>query len=126
MDDDGLIVVDEYQRTSAEGVFLRCDVCSQEQLKHVANKDARVVQHNLLHPESMITSDRRFVPRAVFSMPQVASVGLTEAQAKEQGLTMSYRVRITGKLHSAGRWRTRTISSRSSPMRSRRSSSGPM
>ena len=34
----------------------------------------------------MITSDRRFVPHAVFSMPQVASVGLTEAQAEEQGI----------------------------------------
>jgi mycothione reductase len=86
VDGDGLIVVDEYQRTSAEGVFALGDVCSQEQLKHVANKDARVVQHNLLHPESMITSDRRFVPRAVFSLPQVASVGLTEAEAKEQGI----------------------------------------
>jgi mycothione reductase len=61
-------------------------VCSEERLKHVANKDARVVQHNLLHPDSMITSDRRFVPRAVFSMPQVASVGITEAQAEEQGI----------------------------------------
>ena len=52
----------------------------------MANKDARVVQHNLLHPDSMITSDRRFVPHAVFSMPQVASVGLTEAEAEEQGI----------------------------------------
>ena len=86
MDEDGLIVVDDYLRTSAEGVFALGDVCSREQLKHVANKDARVVQHNLLHPDSMITSDRRFVPRAVFSMPQVASVGLTEAEAKEQGI----------------------------------------
>ena len=34
----------------------------------------------------MITSDRRSVPRAVFSMPQVASVGLTESEAKEQGI----------------------------------------
>jgi mycothione reductase len=85
-DEDGLIVVDDYLRTSAEGVFALGDVCSREQLKHVANKDARVVQHNLLHPDSMITSDRRFVPRAVFSMPQVASVGLTEAQAVEQGI----------------------------------------
>jgi mycothione reductase len=84
--DDGLIIVDDFQRTSAEGVFALGDVCSQEQLKHVANKDARVVQHNLLYPDSMITSDRRFVPRAVFSMPQVASVGLTEAQAEEQGI----------------------------------------
>ena len=86
VDEDGLIVVDDYLRTSAEGVFALGDVCSREQLKHVANKDARVVQHNLLHPDSMITSDRRFVPRAVFSMPQVASVGLTEAQAVEQGI----------------------------------------
>ena len=85
-DEDGLIVVDDYLRTSAEGVFALGDVCSREQLKHVANKDARVVQHNLLHPDSMITSDRRFVPRAVFSMPQVASVGLTEAQVVEQGI----------------------------------------
>jgi mycothione reductase len=86
VDDDGLIIVDDYQRTSADGVFAVGDVCSQEQLKHVANKDARVVRHNLLYPDSMITSDRRFVPRAVFSMPQVASVGLTEAQAEEQGI----------------------------------------
>ena len=86
VDDDGLIVVDEYLRTSAAGVFALGDACSREQLKHVANKDARVVRHNLLHPDSMITSDRRIVPHAVFSMPQVASVGLTEAQAEEQGL----------------------------------------
>ncbi len=86
VDNHGLIVVDDYQRTTAEGVFALGDVCSEQQLKHVANKDARVVQHNLLHPDSMITSDRRFVPRAVFSMPQVASVGLTEAAAEEQGI----------------------------------------
>jgi mycothione reductase len=86
VDEDGLIIVDDYLRTSAEGVFALGDVCSREQLKHVANKDARVVQHNLLHPDSMITSDRRFVPRAVFSMPEVASVGVTEAQAVEQGI----------------------------------------
>ena len=85
-DDDGLIIVDEYQRTSAAGVFALGDVSSREQLKHAANKDARVVQHNLLHPVSMISTDRRFVPRAVFSMPQVASVGLTEAAAAEQGI----------------------------------------
>jgi mycothione reductase len=85
-DDDGLIIVDEYQRTSAAGVFALGDVSSRQQLKHVANKDARVVQHNLLHPVSMISTDHRFVPRAVFSMPQVASVGLTEAAAAEQGI----------------------------------------
>jgi mycothione reductase len=86
VDDDGLIVVDPYQKTTAEGVFALGDVSSRQQLKHIANSDARVVQHNLLHPDSMITNDRRFVPRAVFSMPQVASAGLTETEAAEQGI----------------------------------------
>jgi mycothione reductase len=86
VDDDGLIVVDPYQKTTADGVFALGDVSSRQQLKHIANSDARVVQHNLLHPDSMISNDRRFVPRAVFSMPQVASAGLTEAEAAEQGI----------------------------------------
>ena len=86
VDDDGLILVDPYQKTTAEGVFALGDVSSREQLKHIANSDARVVQHNLLHPDSMISNDRRFVPRAVFSMPQVASVGLSEAEAAEHGI----------------------------------------
>ena len=51
-DDDGLIIVDDYQRTSAAGVFALGDVSSRQQLKHAANKDARLVQHNLLHPNS--------------------------------------------------------------------------
>lgn len=55
------------------------------QLKHVANHEARVVQHNLLHPGEPIAADHRFVPHAVFSSPQVASVGLTEEQARERG-----------------------------------------
>jgi mycothione reductase len=86
VDDDGLILVDPYQKTTAEGVFALGDVSSREQLKHIANSDARVVQHNLLHPDSMISNDRRFVPRAVFSMPQVASVGLSETEAAERGI----------------------------------------
>ncbi len=89
-DDDGFIMVDDHQLTSADGVFALGDVCSHAQLKHVANHEARVVQHNLLHPDSMITSDHRFVPRAVFAEPQVAGCGLTEAEARERGL--SYRI----------------------------------
>ena len=42
-----------------------------------------MVQHNLLHPDAMIAADHRFVPHAVFSSPQVASVGLTEEEAFE-------------------------------------------
>ena len=83
---DGRVVVDATQRTTAEGVWALGDISSPYELKHVANHEARVVQHNLLNPESPIESDHRFVPHAVFSSPQVASVGLTEQQAREQGV----------------------------------------
>jgi mycothione reductase len=83
---DGRIVVDEHQRTSVPGVYALGDISSEHQLKHVANHEAKVVQHNLLHPDEPIASDHRFVPSAVFSSPQIASVGLTEEQAVERGV----------------------------------------
>ncbi|GAA2107505.1 mycothione reductase [Microlunatus panaciterrae] len=86
MDDEGYVVVDQHQRTTAEGIFALGDLSSNHQLKHVANHEMRVVQHNLLHPAAMIESDHRFVPHAVFSEPQVASVGLTEQEATAQGV----------------------------------------
>lgn len=86
VDEQGYVVVDEFQRTTADGIFALGDVSSRLQLKHVANQDARVVGHNLLHPGDMIRSDHRFVPHAVFSDPEVASVGLTEQAARAQGV----------------------------------------
>ncbi len=88
-DDEGRIVVDAHQRTTAEGVWALGDASSPEPLKHVANQDARVVQHNLLHPDDLVVSDHRFVPQAVFTHPQVASVGLTEQQARDRGLDLA-------------------------------------
>ena len=83
---DGLVVVDEYQRTSAEGVWALGDVSSAHQLKHVANQDARIVAHNLAHPSNLKRSNHRLVPSAVFTDPQLATVGLTEQDARAQGI----------------------------------------
>jgi mycothione reductase len=85
-EDTGLVRVDDFQRTTADGIFALGDVSSPWQLKHVANHEARVVQHNLLHPHDPIAADHRYVPQAVFSGPQVAWVGLTEAECAEQGI----------------------------------------
>jgi mycothione reductase len=82
---DGRIKVDEYQRTSAPGVWALGDASSDYQLKHVANHEERTVAHNLAHPDAMVASDHRFVPAAVFTHPQLASVGLTEAAARAGG-----------------------------------------
>jgi mycothione reductase len=83
---DGQVVVDEYQRTTAAGVWAMGDVSSDHQLKHVANLEARTIQHNLLNPDDLVASDHRFVPSAVFTSPQIASVGLTSQDARDQGI----------------------------------------
>ncbi|MCG8654704.1 mycothione reductase [Yimella sp. NH-Cas1] len=94
--EDGRIVVDEYGRTTADGVWTLGDVSSDYQLKHVANHEARVVAHNLTHPGDLQTFDHRFVPAAVFTHPQVASVGLTEQQASEAGHDITVKVQNYG------------------------------
>jgi mycothione reductase len=86
VDGAGLVVVDDHQQTTVDGIYALGDISSPFQLKHVANHEARVVQHNLLHPDARIKADHRFVPHAVFTAPQIASVGLTEAQARARGL----------------------------------------
>ncbi|WP_193043342.1 mycothione reductase [Mycolicibacterium baixiangningiae] len=89
----GLVTVDEFQRTTARNVFALGDVCSPYQLKHVANHEARVVRNNLLidwdDTDALMPSNHRNVPSAVFTEPQIASVGLTENEARAQG----YRIR---------------------------------
>jgi len=89
VDEDGVVVVDEFQRTTADGVWALGDIANHFQLKHVSNQEARVVQHNLLHlhtPGSWMRSRHDDVPSAVFSNPQVAAVGLTEREAAERGV----------------------------------------
>jgi mycothione reductase len=83
--EDGRVKVDEYGRTSVAGVWALGDVSSDYQLKHVANHEARVVAHNLAHPGELRSFDHRYVPEAVFTSPQIASVGLTEERLKAQG-----------------------------------------
>jgi mycothione reductase len=93
---DRRVVVDEYQRTSARNVFALGDVSSPYELKHVANHEARVVQRNVLHDwddtASMVATDHRNVPAAVFTDPQIAYVGLTENEAVAQGFEVSCKV----------------------------------
>ncbi|GAB2913367.1 mycothione reductase [Rhodococcus aerolatus] len=94
--EDGRVKVDEQQRTTAEGVWALGDISSPHMLKHVANHEAKVVQHNLLHPEDPRTTDHRFVPAAVFTHPQIAAVGMTEAQARDAGLDVAVKVQAYG------------------------------
>lgn len=84
--ESGHLIVDEYQRTNVDGIYALGDICSTHELKHVANHEERVVAHNLAYPDDPVAADHRFVPHAVFSSPQIASVGMTEQQAREAGI----------------------------------------
>jgi mycothione reductase len=96
----GRVVVDEYQRTTARGIFALGDVSSPYQLKHVANHEARVVKHNLLQnwddTDALMPSDHRFVPSAVFTDPQIACVGLTENQVRAAGYDIKVKIQDFG------------------------------
>lgn len=96
---DGRIAVDAFQRVTRKGkpvpgVWALGDISSPFQLKHVANHEARVVSHNLLHPDALHASDHRYVPAAVFTRPQIATVGLTEEQALERAERTGSRVAV--------------------------------
>lgn len=94
--DDGRIVVDAHQRTPVEGIYACGDVSSPYQLKHVANQESRVVAYNLLHPDAPRRTDHRFVPSAVFTEPQIAAVGRTEAQCRAEGVDVTVKVQDYG------------------------------
>lgn len=85
LDDRGYVVADENLRTANPDVWVLGDINNPAQLKHTANADARVVQHNLLHPDDLQSIDRSLTPHAIFGYPQVAAVGLTEPEAKAAG-----------------------------------------
>jgi mycothione reductase len=84
-DANGAVKVDQYGRTTADGVWALGDINGRHQLKHMANGEAKAVRHNLSHPDDLRAFDERPAPHAVFGSPQVGAVGLTEEQAKESG-----------------------------------------
>src|SRR5690606_23421545 len=83
-------------RTTATEVWALGDVSAPLQLKHLANHEARVVAHNLAHPDDLRSFVHTNVPAAVFSHPQVAMIGMTEEQAREAGYDVSVKVQRYG------------------------------
>jgi dihydrolipoamide dehydrogenase len=77
------IPVDEHMETNVPGVYAIGDVTARWWLAHVAYKEGVVAAENACGHATSV--DYRSVPACVFTTPEIASVGLTEAQAREQG-----------------------------------------
>jgi dihydrolipoamide dehydrogenase len=82
--DRGIIQVDEYGRTAQDGVYAAGDVVGGFWLAHEAGHEGIIaVEH--MAGEDPLPKDRNLVPRVTFCRPEVASFGLTRAQAEEEG-----------------------------------------
>lgn len=80
----GGIKVDNRMHTNVEGVYAAGDVTGFSMLAHTASREAEVVIHNLCgHDDTMCYNA---IPGIVYTNPEVARVGLTEAQALQQGI----------------------------------------
>ncbi len=85
LDDRGYVVVDEYQRTAAEGVWAVGDVVNTPQLADVGFAEG-ILAIKLMLGEVALPVDYARVPWSIYCHPEVAFAGLTEVQAKEAGI----------------------------------------
>ena len=78
--EQGFIAVDEFYETAKKGIWAFGDIIGKKMFRHSANEEAQIVWHNAAHGKksrlNLLT-----VPHAVFTRPEIASVGLTEEQA---------------------------------------------
>ena len=83
----GFIPIDEYMRTNVPGIYAIGDVTGKLLLAHVASAMGIVAaEHAAGHkPKPIHEGDYIYMPRATYCRPQVASIGMTEAQAREGG-----------------------------------------
>ncbi len=83
-DQRGAVVVDEYLQTTRAGTYAAGDVTGRDEFVYMAAYGAKLAAENALEGNSR-RYDPRAMPEVVFTDPQVASVGLTEAEACQQG-----------------------------------------
>jgi mercuric reductase len=84
LDARGAVVIDDRMRTSRAGVYAAGDVTGRDQFVYMAAYGAKLAAKNALNGDSL-TYDNSAMPWVVFTDPQVAGVGLTEAQARAAG-----------------------------------------
>ncbi len=80
----GALVVDQSMRTGVPGIYAIGDAAGGIMLAHVASAEGIVAAENCAAQESRI--DYRVVPNCIFTYPEIAGVGLTEQEAKAQGI----------------------------------------
>lgn len=99
----GEILVNSRMQTSVDGIYAIGDAVGGIMLAHLASKEGIVAAENAMDGDAEV--NYRVVPAAIFTSPEIASVGLREKQAAEQGLKYKagrFQYRALGKAHAMG------------------------
>lgn len=89
----GWVIVDDYFRTSQKNIWAFGDALGRQMFRHVANQQSGIVWHNIsetIKPAEgglprLMKMDYHAIPRAVFTYPAIATVGMTLQEAKQSG-----------------------------------------
>jgi len=82
LDSKGFVKVNDYMETSKKNIYAVGDANGQQMFTHMANREAAIVVQNVFYG-TKLKVDYTAVPHAVYSHPQIASVGLREEEARE-------------------------------------------
>jgi dihydrolipoamide dehydrogenase len=99
----GEITVNDRLETNISGIYAIGDVTGAMMFAHVASRQGRIAAINALGGDERI--DYRVVPSAIFTSPEIASVGLREQQAKDKGIAVTigrFPFRVLGKAQAIG------------------------
>jgi len=99
----GEIIVNNKMETSIKGVYAVGDVTGGIMLAHMASKEGMIAAENAVGGDAVI--NRSVVPAAIFTSPEIASVGLREKQALDKGYRIKigrFQFRALGKAHAMG------------------------
>jgi dihydrolipoamide dehydrogenase len=101
----GAIAISDVTRTNVSHIYAIGDVTGKLQLAHVAEAQALVAAETIAGAPTMPIEDYRMMPRATFCQPQVASFGLTQAQAEAEDYDIkvaTFPFTANGKAHGLG------------------------
>jgi dihydrolipoamide dehydrogenase len=99
----GEVIVDDKMRTNVKGIYAIGDITGGIMLAHLASKEGIVAAENAMGGDSVVNYD--VIPAAIFTSPEIGSVGLREKQVAEKGLKYKvgrFQFRALGKAHAMG------------------------
>ena len=102
VNEKGFIKVNDKMETSVPGIYAIGDITGKIQLAHVASAQGMIAAANAAGKDKKMSYD--IIPSCIYSNPEIAAVGLTEADAKAKGLNVR-----TGSFSTAGNGRSKIL-----------------